>query len=270
MTEPREISIVADEKATVASVRRALHILQVVAERGNSGMTELAEELGVHKSTVSRLVATLVEEEFLERDMRTRRVTLGLGVLRLSGSVGTWAHLIQLARPILESLAWDTGATVNVGALSGGLVIHVDQVSDPGALATINWVGKEAPLHCTSMGKVLLAFSPPDVRARLTKGPLEAATPRTITDLARLQQELDNVLRRGVGHSFGEFEIGLNGISAPIRREGGAVIAAVCVSGPAFVLGPHDVPRVERAVRTAAEAISRKLGASGSALVSGG
>lgn len=245
----------------VASVRRAVALLSFVSERGSVSVTQASEVLGVHKSTASRLIATLVESAFLERDPATKRLQLGSAALRLSGSAVSFQGLGQLARPVLERLASQTHATVNLVVRSGERAVQIDQIDDPRAMATINWVGRDTPLHATSDGKVLLAFATDDVTERVLAGKLMRYTANTITDPRRLRTELAEVRSSGVGRSLGELEEGLNGVSAAIRRSDESVIGCVCVSGPSFVVNPKTLPRFEAACLAAAEAVSRLLGA---------
>jgi len=244
-----------------SSVRRALAVLRIVAERGGANVTEVARRLGVHKSTASRLMATLAEERFLEREPGGHRFYLGPDALCLAGAAPTWATLSRAVRPALQSLAEATQTTINLAVLSGNQVMHIDQVGDPRSTIRINWVGKLAPAHCTSVGKVLLAFSAPDVQDRILAQPLASYTPNTVTDVRRVREELERVRSTGIARSVGEYEVGLNGVAAPIRRADGSTIAALCASGLPSTLGEHNLREVGSAVRSTADRISRRLGA---------
>jgi len=243
------------------SVRRALAALRLVAEQGGANVTEVALQLGVHKSTASRLMATLAEERFLEREPGGHRYCLGSDALCLAGSAPTWATLSRAVRPALQALAETTRTTINLAVVSGNQVMHVDQADDPRSKVKINWVGKLAPAHCTSVGKILLAFSTPDVRDRILAQPLASYTPNTVTDVRRLREELGRVRSTGIAHSMGEYEVGLNGVAAPIRRTDGSTIAALCASGLPSSLGERNLRKVESAVRSTADRISHRLGA---------
>jgi IclR family acetate operon transcriptional repressor len=242
------------------SVNRALRALELIAEAGQLGVTELGRRLGVHKATASRLVATLAERGMVERDPITEKYRLGFGLIRLAGAAMASMDLVRIARPMLEELADRTRETVNLGVLSGDAVVYIDQVTGTRSIVAVSWVGRRTPLHCTSNGKVLLANVGDAERARLLATPLHRETRSTVTDAATLETQLDEIRRRGYATTMEELEEGLNAVAAPIRRADGEVVAALSVSGPAFRMRPVDLPRVGRLTMEAASAISRRLG----------
>lgn len=242
------------------SVNRALRALELIAEAGQLGVTELGRRLGVHKATASRLVATLAERGMVERDPITEKYRLGFGLIRLAGAAMASMDLVRIARPMLEELADRTHETVNLGVLSGDAVVYIDQVTGTRSVVVVSWVGRRTPLHCTSNGKVLLAHVGEAERARLLAHPLERETRSTVTDPATLEAQLEEIRRRGYATTMEELEEGLNAVAAPIRRADGEVVAALSVSGPAFRMRPVDLPRVGRLAMEVAGAISRRLG----------
>jgi IclR family transcriptional regulator, acetate operon repressor len=255
---------VSDErKGGVRSVARALRALELIAEEGELGVTDLGRGLGVHKATASRLAATLADGGLLERDPTSDRYRLGFGLIRLVGAAMASIDLVRTAHPVLEELADRTHETVNIGVLSGDGVVYVDQVSSGHLIAATNWVGRHTPLHASSSGKVFLAHMPELERQRVLAGRLEASTPRTVTDPARLGRQLDEVLLRGYATIQDELEEGLNAVAAPVRQLNGEVVAAVSVSGPSFRVRSVDLPRLGRLTIDAAGALSRRLGYTG-------
>src|SRR6266545_996834 len=226
----------------VRSVSRAVRALELIAEQGELGVTDLGRGLGVHKATASRLAATLADGGLIERDPVSDRYRLGFGLIRLVGAALAGIDLVRTAHPVLEELAERTRETVNLGVLSGDGVVYLDQVSS---------------------GKVFLAHRPEALRRQLLSGPLEALTPRTVTDPARLRRQLEEVRVRGYATIQEEIERGLNAVAAPVRQLNGEVAAALSVSGPSFRVRPVDLPRLGRLAIDAAGAISRRLGDSG-------
>jgi DNA-binding IclR family transcriptional regulator len=242
------------------SVNRAFRGLELIAEAGELGVTELGRRLGVHKATASRLIATLAERGMVERDPVTEKYRLGFGLIRLAGAAMASMDLVRIARPVLEELADQTRETVNLGVLSGDVVVYIDQVTGTRSIVAVSWVGRRTPLHATSNGKVLLAGQDPQELERLLAPPLERSTATTIVEPRRLRLQLDEVRARGYATTMEELEEGLNAVAAPIRRADGRVVAALSVSGPAFRMRPVDLPRLGYITAGAAASVSRRLG----------
>jgi DNA-binding IclR family transcriptional regulator len=245
---------------SLQSVNRALTALELVADAGELGVSELGRQLGVHKATASRLAAVLAERGLLERDPVTERYRIGFGLVRLAGAAMSGLDLVRLARPILETLAERAREASNLGVRSGDDVVYVDQIAGSRSIVTVSWVGRRTPLHCTSNGKVLLAWADEQDRERLLAAPLESYTKHTVTDPDTLRRELESIRRRGYAQAVEELEEGLNAVAAPVRQADGRVIAALGVSGPAFRMHAVDVPRMGLLTAEAAQAVSRQLG----------
>ncbi|GAA5134920.1 IclR family transcriptional regulator [Alloalcanivorax gelatiniphagus] len=245
--------------AGVQSVDRALGILEVLARTGESGVTEIALELGVHKSTAFRLVATLEAHRLVEQTTDRGRYRLGMGILRLAGATTARLDLVQEARPIARQLAADTGETVNIAVLAESSALYLDQVAGSSALQPHNWVGQHIPLHATSNGKVLLCGLD-DAALEAVLGTLATYTPHTITGTDQLREELVRVREQGYAVAIDELEVGLAAVAAPIRNAHGDVVASMSVSGPSFRLPEERVAEVVRQVIGAAQEVSHRLG----------
>lgn len=242
----------------VQSVDRALCILEALARIGEAGVTEIAAELDVHKSTAFRLVATLEAHDLVEQVSGRGKYRLGVGVLHLAGATTARLDVVQEARPVCRQLANDTGETVNIAVLSESSALYLDQVAGNSALQSHNWVGQHIPLHATSNGKVLLSGLD---RQRLDAvlGSLQAYTPTTITTKARLRKELETVRQQGYAAATDELEVGLTAVAAPIRNAHGDVIASMSVSGPSFRLKDR-VDEVIALLVDSANEVSHRLG----------
>jgi IclR family acetate operon transcriptional repressor len=254
---------------TVQSVSRAVALLEALADSPDDlGVTELGRRLGVHKATASRLVATLAERGLVERSPASDKYRLGFGVVRLAAAATPGLDLARQARPVLEELAEAAQETVNIAVLDRDRVLHIDQIAAPHLVVNVNWVGRPTPLHCTSSGKVLLAYLPEPHRARLLRGRLERLTTRTIVDRDVLRAQLLEAAARGYAYTLGELEVGLNAVAAPVRDSKARVVAAVSVSGPGYRMTRGRIPDFARQVRQAGAEISRRLGFVGEALAS--
>jgi len=244
----------------VQSLDRALEILDLLAAGRELGVTELSRRLEVHKSTAFRLCATLLERGLVEQNPSTEKYRLGYGLVRLAGAVRAELDLSRAARPVLQSLAERSGETVNLAVLQGDEVINIDQITAPHLVVTVNWIGKQTPLHCTSNGKVLLAHLSQSRRESILAAPLKRFTPRTITDRRTLERQLRRVEEEGFAFTLEELEVGLNAVAAPVRSGDGRVGAAVSLSGPSYRVSPQRLPELGQMVREAGDAISRRLG----------
>jgi DNA-binding IclR family transcriptional regulator len=246
--------------AVVQSVDRALSILEILARRRDAGVTEIGKELGVHKSTAFRLLAVLESRGFVEQAEERGTYRLGLGIVRLAGAITAQLDLTRQGRAACERLAAELGETVNIAILDGARCVNISQVRGASAIASHNWIGQQTPLHATSSGKILLAYGLESVRAGVLADGLGRFTDSTITGAAELRAELDRVRARGWASTAEEFEVGLNAIAAPVRDAGGAVVAALSISAPAYRLAKESFPAVAKRVIEAADEVSDQMG----------
>jgi DNA-binding IclR family transcriptional regulator len=213
----------------VQSVQRATALLEAIADSPEHRTApDLAERCGLNRSTAWRILATLEAEGLVARDPATNRYSIGPAISRLAGAAAE--PLPRLARPHLEDLSRRTGETVSLAVPRGLQLVYVDQVQAPHVMAA-DWLGRAVPLHATSTGKAMLAWLPPEELDPAVERPLARFTDSTITDPARLRDELDRVRRRGFAVSRGELEAALWGASAPVLDRRGRAAAVVSVWG---------------------------------------
>ncbi|MBX6381825.1 MAG: IclR family transcriptional regulator [Microbispora sp.] len=244
----------------VQSVDRAVSILEILSRRGEAGVSELAAEIGVHKSTAFRLLGALEARGLAEQAEDRGKYRLGFGIVRLAAGVAARLDLVQQSRPVCRRLAEEIGETVNIAVARSHYAINLDQVRGPAAVTAHNWVGQPTPLHATSSGKVLLAYLDERQRERVIAAGLERFTPATVTDADELRRQLDDTLRLGYAITVEEYEIGLNAIAAPIRSHEGEVVAAVSASGPAYRFSEERMRELAPVLVAGADDISHRLG----------
>jgi DNA-binding IclR family transcriptional regulator len=243
----------------VQSVDRAISVLEILARRGEAGVSEVASEIDVHKSTAFRLLGALETRGLVEQAGDRGKYRLGVGLIPLAGAVSDRLDVTRQGRQVCERLAAELGETVNVAVLQEQWAVNVDQARGPSAVSAHNWVGQLTPLHCTSSGKVLLAYADP----RPPLPALRRYTPRTIVDPAALEAALDAARATGVARTCEEYEVGLNAVAAPVRDRYGAVVAAVSVSGPSYRMTPERMDQIVPALQAGAAEISRRMGFAG-------
>ena len=241
---------------TLQSVDRALRILLAFETEGQEvGVGEIAGLLGVHKSTASRLAATLNSHGVLERVPSSERFRLGPRLGRLGMLAVRGRDLVEVARRPMAELAEETGETVTLTVRHGEEMATIAQVDARYLIGVQNWLGRRTPLHCTSDGKVLLAFG----EAELPAGRLVALTPRTITNRRVLERQLEEIRVSGWASAVGELEEGLNGAAVPVLDASGSCRAALSVCGPSYRVRPESLPRLAERCRDAASKIGAYL-----------
>ena len=211
------------------SLERGLAILLSFREaRPSLGIADLARELGLSRSTTHRYVSTLATLGYLQQDEATRKYRLGPRVLDLGFSAINSMEVRELAAPHLRRLAEETGHTVNMAILDGVDVVYVERLPSPHPeqrrLDLDLHVGSRLPAYCTSLGKALLAFQPPELLDRIE---LTRRGPNTVTSKRALAAELEQVRATGLALNNEELAYGLRSIAAPIRARSGEPVAAI-------------------------------------------
>jgi DNA-binding IclR family transcriptional regulator len=248
--------------AGLSSVRNAARLLCAFTPGDRDlGVSELADRLGLGKSTVHRLLSTLALEGLIERDPTTGRYRLGLKLYELGSIVGDHLDLHEVVAGPIDDLRNRTGETVHVAILDGPEVVYIARRESPHTLRLFGRVGHRNHAHCTSTGKLLLAYLPlPELAAILDDVPLPAHTSHTITDRGTLEDELEAIRRRGWAENIEESELGVHSVAAPIRDASGRVVAAISVAGPAARFTPEAMRGVAVDTVRTADAISARLG----------
>jgi DNA-binding IclR family transcriptional regulator len=227
----------SNQNGTQAVDRAARLLAEVVHSADPMTFTELSATTGLAKSTTSRLLLALERNGLVRRDDHGRFLP-GEMFVSFAWRGGAEAGLIAVAQPFLERLGKATGETINLGVSNNGMVEQIAQVDSTYLIGGTNWVGMSVPLHCSALGKVLLAYGaaqlPPDQPGQPGQpGQLERRTGKTITTEAALRAELAGVRARGYAVTDEELEPGLVAVAAPIYGYDGSVVAALSVSGPA-------------------------------------
>lgn len=245
----------------LGSLRKGLEVINSFTQRESWSLAELTAELGQSKATVFRILHTLEEFGFVNKDPVTARYTLGLRFHTLGSAAVRQEHIRWQALPPLQDLAQQTGETVQVGILYDGTAICVQAVEGTRLVRMQAFVGKRTPAHASALGKVLLAHLPePEIEAFLASHDLQRFTPHTLTDPARLRAALQRI--RADGHAIDdeEMETGLRCLGAPITDHSGRPCACVAISGPAARMTAEHVAELIPTLKSTAARISRMLG----------
>lgn len=249
-------------KEETRTVAKALDILLCFSHsEPELSLTEISARLGIHKSTMHRLLGTLESKCFVQRDPETGRYRLGTRLLELASLVVEHSNLQQRARPHLYRLMEECQETVDLSVLDGSSVIYLEVVESPHRVKLAARPGQRLPIHSTASGKALLAFVLPEELERLLPAELSRYTESTLATREALLRDLSATRERGYAVSYQEHEAGINAVAAPVLDMRGHPIAAVAVAGPAFRLTRERIGEIAPAVRATAEAIARDVGA---------
>lgn len=245
----------------IQSVDRALLLLEALAARGGcASLSDLARELGLGRSTVHGLLATLRAHGFVSQD-ETGSYVLGLRLFELGNIAVFRLDLRIVARPFLQRLVDQFQETVHLVVGDGFYVVYIDKRESPQSMQIVSRIGQRLPTYCTAVGKAILAFKQPaEMERLLSHNTLEAFTPNTITDLDRLKAHLDSVRQQGYALDQEEIALGLRCVGAPIWDYTGHVVGALSISGPAVRMQGEKLSQAISSVLAATSEISRKLG----------
>ena len=248
-------------KARLSSVANSIRLLTSFSgEEEELGITTLATRLRLAKSTVHRLAATLTGAGFLEQNSETGKYRLGVALFELGALVRRRMDVANEARPKLRELLEKTGETVQLGIVDHYSVLYVYEMESPRSIRMAAAVGGRAPLHCTAVGKVLLAFQPVEYVKQVIDTGLTAFTPKTLTKREAVLEMLDDVRLREHAIDDEESESGLRAIAAPVRNHTGAVIAALGVAAPLQRMSKKVMQSCVPNVMETANAVSARLG----------
>lgn len=254
-------SIVRGSGSNIQSVQRAIALLVALGEHAPGlGVAELSRQVKLHKSTVSRLLATLHRAGLVERASGSEKYQIGYELVRLANHAPRLINLRASAMPFLRDLANRSQETVHLAVLDDLQVMNIEQISGAHLIGDTNWVGRRTPLHCVANGKALIAFSSEREFNRLLSGRLKRFTRRTITRKRSLRADLMRVRKLGYASARGEIEEGLYAVAAPVRGRNGQVVAAVSVSGPAYRMTGKRMSDLGKLSIQAAAKISERLG----------
>lgn len=247
---------------TVQTLDRTFDIIELLATSPNGmGVTEIGRKLGLHKSTVYRLIKALVQRGYLEKDQSTGAYRIGLKFVEISSLHIQQIELKTEAIPFMRHLSELTGQVTHLAIMDETEVVYIEKIDVIQSLRMYSQIGKRIPVYCSALGKVLLSGQNSDYQKRIMKKiKYTQHTKNTIREESQFINELEKTKQRGWAVDNEEHELGIRCIAAPIKDFTGKVIAALSITGSKNTIVPEKDQYYSELVVEAADNISRRLG----------
>ncbi len=230
-------------------------------EKTGLGVTEIANQIDINKSSVYRILSTLVQYGYIEQDAETGKYKLGYKFLEISSKLLESIDLRAEARPFLQELENETNEVIHLVVYDQGEVVYIEKLEGNETLRMHSKVGKRAPMHCTSVGKAILAHLPSSIVSDiLERKGMPVHTDKTITDKEEFMKELGQVRQKGFALDLEENEYGITCVAVPIFDHLGKVIAAVSISGPTMRMTDDRLDALKSKMVKTGQGISARLG----------
>lgn len=246
---------------SVRAVERALDILLCFSmAKPTLSLTEIAEQVGMHKSTIHRLLATLESKHFITRDKISGMYQLGFLFVELSSIMLHNLNISRWALPYLEQLSKQSGETVDLAVLNNGHVVYLQVVESSQRVKIAAAVGEQLPAFCTASGKAFLAYLPEEYTRRTLNQELTKYTEYTVVSPDDLMKDIRETRKRGFAISEQEYEKDIHAVAAPIMDAEGCPMAVIAVVGPSYRMSHERMLTLGQMIRETAEAIIREVG----------
>jgi IclR family KDG regulon transcriptional repressor len=247
---------------SVQTIDRALDIIELLAiQREGLGVTEIGSRVGLHKSTVYRLLNALGERGYIEKDEKYSTYKIGLKFLEISSLYLNKLEIKTEALPYMRKLAEVMGQPVHLAILDGNEAVYIEKVEALNSIRMYSQIGRRLPLHCSAIGKVLLSGLKEDESKQMVKSiKLVKFTEKTISNQGKLLSEVSSVRMKGWAVDDEEHEAGIRCVAAPVYDYSGKVIAAVSISGDSRCITEERDEEIGEMVKIAANDISRRMG----------
>ncbi|WP_353611392.1 IclR family transcriptional regulator [Bacillus sp. FJAT-27251] len=246
----------------IQSIERAADVLELFLSSDQYlSVKEISDRLGLSKSTVHGIIKTLEFRGYLKQNPADQKYKLGMKLFELGNQVSQQINIAEIARPVIKELVQSMQETVHLVVYENGEVIYVEKLDGPRALRIYSHIGKRAPIHCTGVGKAILAhLDDAKVEELLSNDDLKPFTEHTMTDKQQVKQQLESIRERGYAVDDEEIELGLQCVAAPIFDHKGKAVAAISCAAPKMRLDQEKLNLAIIQIKGAASRISASLG----------
>lgn len=244
----------------IKSLEKAKNILELLAVAGELSVSEIGKKLGTHRSPTHRFLATLRSLGLLQQS-EDARYRLSFKLFEWGMAVANRMEVRQIVHPFLMDLKTRHGETTNLGIMEGSDVIYIDKIESSHLLRMDLAVGCHVPSHCTALGKAILATRPEtDVRKLFRRNKLERRTPRTITSLSELLEQLAEIRKKGYSIDYEELALGIRCVAVPIFNYTGNCVGAISIAGPCLRMTTEKMEKIKSDIIAVGKIISLRLG----------
>ena len=255
----------AEEKVTknpVQSAERIFQVAEMLAEHGEMGLMEISAALGLHKSTVHRLLMSLVYMGYAKQDAETQKYMLSYKIVSMAGKILDRMDILKVAKPYMERLSDLSGETVHLVQREGNNILYIYKIeAKVGTIRMVSHVGMVHPMYCSGVGKAIMATLPEkEVKQIWNESIIEKKTEHTITDYEEMKKVLAEVRECGYALDDEENEQGARCIAASLRDYHNEVRYAFSISGPVSRMTRERVEELSVDVKKVQEELSRELG----------
>ncbi|MEI7641001.1 MAG: IclR family transcriptional regulator [bacterium] len=247
---------------TVQSVERTLDIIETLSlHKTGVGVTTLSKELKLHKSTVHRLLTTLMLRKYVDQDLETSKYKLAMKLFELGNAVLSKLDIRQHALSYMRQLWKNTGETIQLSIVDQNNVLYVDVIESLEKVSVRSNIGERAPLYCSAPGKIWLAMLPEDRLSEMLKGlKLDSLTPNTVDSIEKLNAQIKTAFELGYAVDDQESSENLVTIASPVKNSRGRVIACISLTIPALRTNDLKIIELGKDVKLTAEKISQNIG----------
>jgi DNA-binding IclR family transcriptional regulator len=250
-----------NSKNLLSSLDHALVILETIGHgRSSLGLSEIVRKTEYAKTTVHRVLLTLVQRGFVRKEYQTGRYQLTLKLFEIGSTAVSQLSIKDVAKPYLEAVRNLSGETAHLAVIDDDGVFYIDKIESTQSIRMYSYIGSRAPIHCTAVGKVLLAYQSEERIEIFLSPELKPYTQNTILSKDKLMEKLRKIRKQGYALDNEELEIGLFCIASPVRNHLGEVIAAISISGPKIRLGKHRIKELIQFIIKTSNEISAALG----------
>jgi DNA-binding IclR family transcriptional regulator len=256
---------IMSEKNPVQSAGRIFSVLELLAQSGPMGVTELSKSLGLNKSTVHRLLASLIAMDYVKKENDSDKYRLTFKILALGEALLDKVDIVLVARPYLQQLVELSGETVHLVQREGTDMVYIDKVeSQVSSVRMVSRIGVGKPLYCTAVGKAMLAeLDDLEVKKIWDDSKIEKLTPKTIVDFEEFVKELNDIRQKGYALDNEENEIGVRCIAACIKNYKGKAENAFSISAPIIRMSDERIEELAAEVIKMKEELSKAFGYKG-------